>query len=176
MACLACGPQFEYGMRCPALVRGESLIHSCRSIWLYIQTLSPNSTASRHHLIRHTRPTVPLFGVFGASTARAAQREGDSTMWIVSTTLSTRAHTHTRSMRLNSHAGHRQGSLADTYTTDLTPHQTPFLECCSNPFKFYNKVPLKYPHRAFVRPNTHSRRGRERRSSPSTHWPKLKVP
>ena len=45
-----CGPQFEYGMRCPALVRGESLIHSCRSIWLYIQTLSPNSTESRHHL------------------------------------------------------------------------------------------------------------------------------
>ena len=50
---------FEYRTRCPALVRGESLIHSCRSIWLYIQTLSPNSTESRHHLIRHT----PLFGL-----------------------------------------------------------------------------------------------------------------
>ena len=26
-----------------------------------------------------------------------------------------------------------------------------------------------------MRQNKHSRRGRERRSSPSTHWPKLKV-
>ena len=54
--------QFEYGMRCPALVRGESLIHSCRSIWLYIQTLSPNSTESRHqhtsHHIRHTHASL----------------------------------------------------------------------------------------------------------------------
>ena len=46
---------FEYRTRCPALVRGESLIHSCRSIWLYIQTLSPNSTASRHHRSSDTR-------------------------------------------------------------------------------------------------------------------------